>query len=583
MKKSKAALFFCGIISVLLFYLLNRAVEVYEGLSGVWIDRFNATTSLVFGEIAAQPLHISTSKYALIAGVTGAVVIWLIYLYNAFGRNNFMEGVEHGSAAWGNSADIKPFEDKDFEKNMILTQTERMSTNTRQTMRNNNSLVQGGSGSGKTRFFLKPNLMQMHTSYVVTDPKGTVLLECGKMLESGGFDIRVFNLVDFDKSMHYNPFAYIRAEQDILKLVNTLILNTKGEGEKSDFWEKAERLLYQALIGYIWYELPEIEQNFNSLLDLLNSMEVSEEDENAKCMVDILFEELEEKDPEHFAVRQYKKYKQAAGKTAKSILISCGARLSPFDIKAVRDLTEYDELSLDTIGDNKTALFIIIPDTDRTFNFLAAIMYSQMFDLLCKKADNEYKGRLPFHVRCLLDEFANIGLIPDFERLIATIRSREISACVIVQNVAQIKALYKDNAPTIVGNCDTLLFLGSGEEETKKQISEKVGKTTVDHISINESKGQNGSYSMNQQVIARDLITPSEVGLLKTDECLLFIRGVKPFHSRKFDIEGHKRYKELADYDPANYFDPMQKNEVQLPDENVSPIDLDELNALVGA
>lgn len=466
-----------------------------------------------------------------------------------------MRGVEHGSAEWGSKSDIKDFVDKTDDNNIILTNTESISINTRKTLRNNNIAVIGGSGSGKTRFFLKPNLMQLHSSYVITDPKGTVLLECGKMLVDSGYNVKVLNTINFKKSMHYNPFSYITEEKDILKFVNTLIINTNdGQNTKEDFWVKAERLLFQALIGYIHYECNEDEKNFETLLTLIDNMEVREDDEDFKSPVDELFLELEAQNPKHFAVRQYKKYKLSAGKTAKSILISVGARLAPFDIDVLREITKYDDMDLSSIGEKKTALFIIVDDTDPTFNFLVAILYTQLFNLLCNLADDKYNGRLPIHVRCLLDEFANIGQIPNFEKLIATIRSREISACVILQNISQLKAIYKDNSATIIGNCDTLLFLGSGEEETQKNISSKVGKTTIDHVSYNESRGQNSSMSVNHQIIARDLITPSEVGLLKTDECLLFLRGVKPFKSKKFTLERHKRYKLLSDYDEKNLF-----------------------------
>ncbi|MDY6228817.1 MAG: type IV secretory system conjugative DNA transfer family protein [Clostridium sp.] len=555
MKKEK--IIFTSIIAILTFYILNRISFLYQNAIGNSIERIILSIDEFSNSILSNFFFIDTTPNSILTGLIGFIGVFLVFLYKAFERGNRMEGKEHGSAEWGNKQDIKPFMDIAYEKNMLLTQTEKMTINTRQTLRNNNIFVVGGSGSGKTRFFVKPNLMQLHTSYVTTDPKGTLLPECGKMLVDNGYKVKYFNTIDFEKSMHYNPFVYIKKEKDILKLVNTIMLNTNGEGEKckEDFWVKAERLLYQALIGYIYYELPIEDRNFKALLYLLNQMEVKEDNEEFKSPIDIIFEELEEKDEDHFAVRQYKKYKMAAGKTAKSILISCGARLSPFDIKELREITEYDELELDTLGDNKQALFIIIDDTDSTFNFLVAILYTQMFNVLCNKADNEYKGRLPIHVRCLLDEFANIGRIPSFEKLIATVRSREISMVPIVQNMAQIKGLYKEQAGTIVGNCDTTLFLGSGEEETQKSISNRIGKTTIDHTSVNVSKGQSGSMSLNQQIIARDLITPAEVGLLKTDECILFIRGVKPFKSMKFKIEKHKRYKLLADYNEDNRFD----------------------------
>lgn len=423
--------------------------------------------------------------------------------------------------------------------------------------RNKNVLVVGGSGSGKTRFFVKPQLMQMHSSYVVTDPKGTVLVECGKMLQRGGYKIKSLNTINFKKSMHYNPFHYIRSEKDILKLVNTIIANTKGDGEKSgeDFWVKAERLLYCALIGYIWYEAPDYEKNFITLLDMINASEAREDDEEYESPVDILFKRLEEKEPDHFAVKQYKKYKLAAGKTAKSILISCGARLAPFDIKELRDLMEYDELELDTLGDEKTALFVIISDTDDTFNFVVAMMYTQLFNLLCDKADDEYGGRLPVHVRCLLDEFANIGQIPKFEKLIATIRSREISACVILQAQSQLKAIYKDNADTIIGNMDCTLFLGGKEKGTLKELSETLGKETIDMFNTSETRSNQNSYGLNYQKLGKELMSQDELAVMDGGKCILQLRGVRPFFSDKYDITVHPRYKQLADVDVRNRFD----------------------------
>ena len=423
--------------------------------------------------------------------------------------------------------------------------------------RNKNILVIGGSGSGKTRFFVKPNLMQMHSSYVVTDPKGTVLVECGRMLSKNDYRIKVLNTINFAKSMHYNPFAYIRSEKDILKLVNTIIVNTKGEGQQAseDFWVKAEKLYYTALIAYIWYEAPEEEQNFSMLIDLVDASEAREDDENFKNAVDLLFEELEQKNPNHFAVRQYKKYKLAAGKTAKSILISCGARLAPFDIKELRDLTAYDELELDTLGEKKTALFVIISDTDDTFNFVVAMMYSQLFNLLCDRADDVHHGRLPYHVRILADEFANIGQIPKFDKLIATIRSREISASIILQSQSQLKTIYKDAAETILGNCDTMLFLGGKESSTLKEISETLGKETIDLYNTSDTRGQSRSYGMNYQKTGKELMSRDELAVMDGSKCILQLRGVRPFFSDKFDITKHKRYKELSDYDKKNEFD----------------------------
>ena len=447
----------------------------------------------------------------ILIGIAGGAALRMVVYYKAKNAKKFRQGAEYGSARWGTAKDIEPYVDPVFENNLLLTQTERLMMSGRPKQpkyaRNKNVLVIGGSGSGKTRFYLKPNLMQMHSSYVITDPKGTVLVECGKMLQKGKYRIKVLNTINFSKSMRYNPFSYIRSEKDILKLVNTIITNTKGEGQQSgeDFWVKAEKLYYTALIAYIWYEAPEEEQNFAMLIDLIDASEAREDDENFKNPVDLLFDELEEKDPHHFAVRQYKKYKLAAGKTAKSILISCGARLAPFDIKELRELTEYDELELDTIGEQKTALFVIISDTDATFNFIVSIMYSQLFNLLCDKADDVYHGRLPVHVRCLLDEFSNIGQIPQFEKLIATIRSREISASIILQSKSQLKAIYKDHADTIEGNCDTTLFLGGKEKTTLKELAEILGKETIDLYNTSDTRGTSQSYGLNYQKTGKDM------------------------------------------------------------------------------
>ena len=467
---------------------------------------------------------------------------------------------------------LPPYMDPVFENNIILTQTERLMMSSRpknpKYARNKNVLVIGGSGSGKTRFYVKPNLMQMspNTSYVVTDPKGTILIEVGKMLVNGGYRIKVLNTINFKKSMHYNPFHYIRSERDILKLVNTIIANTKGEGDKSgeDFWVKAERLYYCALIGYIWYEAPEEEQNFSTLLEFINASEAREDDEEFKNAVDLLFEELEAEEPNHFAVRQYKKYKLAAGKTAKSILISCGARLAPFDIQELRDLMAYDEMELDMLGDQKTAMFVIISDTDDTFNFVVAIMYTQLFNLLCDKADDEHGGRLPYHVRLLLDEFANIGQIPKFDKLIATIRSREISASIILQSQSQLKSIYKDAAETIIGNCDTTLFLGGKESSTLKEISETLGKETIDLFNTSDTRGQSRSYGLNYQKTGKELMTKDELAVMDGGKCILQLRGVRPFLSDKFDITRHKRYKELSDFSKKNAFDVEQYMRCQL-------------------
>ena len=497
----------------------------------------------------------------LLIGVCCGIALRLAVYFKSKNAKKFRKGVEYGSARWGNEKDIEPYMDSVFENNILLTQTERLMMSGRprepKYARNKNILVIGGSGSGKTRFFVKPNLMQMHSSYVVTDPKGTVLIECGKMLKKGGYKIKVLNTINFAKSMHYNPFAYLRSEKDILKLVNTIIVNTKGEGQQSgeDFWVKAEKLYYTALIAYIWYEAPEEEQNFAMLIDMIDASEAREDDENFKNAVDLLFDELEEKDPNHFAVRQYKKYKLAAGKTAKSILISCGARLAPFDIKELRDLMEYDDLELDTLGEQKTALFVIISDTDATFNFVVSIMYSQLFNLLCDKADDVYNGRLPVHVRMLLDEFANIGQIPQFEKLIATIRSREISASIILQSKSQLKAIYKDNADTIEGNCDTTLFLGGKEKTTLKELAEVLGKETIDLYNTSDTRGTSQSYGLNYQKTGKELMSQDEIAVMDGGKCIMQLRGVRPFFSDKFDITKHGRYRELSDYDQKNTFD----------------------------
>ena len=497
----------------------------------------------------------------ILAGVIFAGIIKLIIYEKGKNRKKFRQGKEYGSARWGNSIDIEPYIDPKFENNVLITNTERITMNNRpknpKYARNKNVLVIGGSGSGKTRFYVKPNLMQMHSSYVVTDPKGTLINECGKMLYDNGYEIKVLNTINFRKSMKYNPFAYIKSEKDILKLVQTIIANTKGEGEKAgeDFWVKAEKLYYTALIGYIFYEAPVEEQNFATLLDMIDASEVREDDEQYMNPVDRLFEALEKKDPQHFAVKQYKKYKLAAGKTAKSILISCGARLAPFDIKELRNLMSEDELELDKTGDKKTALFVIISDTDDTFNFVVSIMYSQLFNLLCDKADDEYGGRLPVHVRCLLDEFANIGLIPKFEKLIATIRSREISASIILQAQSQLKAIYKDNADTIVGNCDSTLFLGGKEKTTLKELSESLGKETIDLFNQSETRSNQKSYGLNYQKLGKELMSQDEITVMDGGKCIYQLRGVRPFYSDKFDITKHKNYKLLEDYDKKNLFD----------------------------
>ncbi|HEN6034868.1 TPA: type IV secretory system conjugative DNA transfer family protein [Streptococcus agalactiae] len=497
----------------------------------------------------------------VLMGVGVAALIKFIVYTKGKNAKKFRQGKEYGSARWGTRKDIEPYVDEKFQNNILLTQTERLTMNGRPAnpkyARNKNVLVIGGSGSGKTRFYVKPNLMQMHSSYCVTDPKGTIVIECGKMLEDNGYEIKILNTINFKKSMKYNPFAYLRSEKDILKLVQTIIANTKGEGEKAgeDFWVKAEKLYYTALIGYIFYEAPREEKNFATLLDMIDASEVREDDETYMNPIDRLFEALEKKEPTHFAVKQYKKYKLAAGKTAKSILISCGARLAPFDIQELRDLMKEDELELDTLGDRKTALFVIISDTDDTFNFVVSIMYSQLFNLLCDKADDEYGGRLPVHVRCLLDEFANIGLIPKFEKLIATIRSREISASIILQAQSQLKAIYKDNADTIVGNCDSTLFLGGKEKTTLKELSETLGKETIDLYNTSETRSNANSYGLNYQKTGKELMSQDEITVMDGSKCIFQLRGVRPFLSDKFDITKHKNYKLLEDYDKKNVFD----------------------------
>ena len=512
-------------------------------------------------ELNSMSLFPSLYLIDIIMGIGMAVLIKFVVYTKGKNAKKFRQGKEYGSARWGNRKDIEPYMDENFQNNILLTKTERLSMNGRPSnpkyARNKNVLVIGGSGSGKTRFYVKPNLMQMHSSYCVTDPKGTIVLECGKMLEDNGYEIRILNTINFKKSMKYNPFSYIHSEKDILKLVQTIIANTKGEGEKAgeDFWVKAEKLYYTALIAYIYYEAPKEEKNFATLLDMIDASEVREDDENYKNPIDRLFEALEKKEPRHFAVKQYKKYKLAAGKTAKSILISCGARLAPFDIQELRDLMSEDELELDCIGDRKTALFVIISDTDDTFNFVVSIMYSQLFNLLCDKADDVYGGRLLVHVRFLLDEFANIGLIPKFEKLIATIRSREISASIILQAQSQLKAIYKDNADTIIGNCDSTLFLGGKEKTTLKELSETLGKETIDLYNISETKSNQNSFAMNYQKTGKDLMSQDEITVMDGGKCIFQLRGVRPFFSDKFDITKHKNYKFLEDYDKKNVFD----------------------------
>ena len=516
----------------------------------------------LFGAIPAafgNPLP-SFNVLDLCVGLVCGLLLRLAVYLRGKNAKKYRHNIEYGAARFGTVEDIRPYIDPKFQNNIILTQTERLTMDSRpknaKTARNKNVLIVGGSGSGKTRFFIKPNLMQLHSSYVVTDPKGQLVLETGRLLERAGYKISVLNTINFKKSMHYNPFSYIHSEKDILKLVTCLIANTTGSGQKGDeFWTNAEKLLYMALIGYIHYEAPEEEQNFGTMLEMLNSMEVREDDEEFKNPVDCLFDELKAKDPEHFAVRQYAKYKLAAGKTAKSILVSCGARLAPFDIAELRDVTAYDELALDTLGDRKTALFLIMSDTDSTFNFLISMVYTQLFNLLCEKADDVYGGRLPVHVRCLIDECANIGQIPNLEKLMATIRSREISACLVLQAQSQLKALYKDNADTIIGNCDSRLFLGGSEPSTLKELSQSLGKETIDTYNTGESRGRETSHSLNYQKLGRELMSVDDLATLDGGKCILQVRGLRPFLSDKYDITKHPNYKYLSDADPKNTFD----------------------------
>ena len=594
----KKKLFLTNFPYLICGYITDKIAWLYrvsDGATG-W-DKLMETLNY-FERAFADPFP-SMYYMDLLYGFAGGVAIKLIVYYRSKNAKKYRQGVEYGSARWGTEKDIQPYKDPVFENNIILTATEWLMMSGRpknpKFARNKNILVIGGSGSGKTRFFVKPNLMQMHSSYVVTDPKGTVLVEVGKLLARGApmtdengklvrdkngkvvyepYKIKVLNTINFKKSMHYNPFVYIRSEKDILKLVTTIIANTKGAGQQAgeDFWVKAEKLYYCALIGYIWYEGREEEKNFNTLLAMINASEAREDDENFKNPVDLMFEELEQRDPEHFAVRQYKKYKLAAGKTAKSILISCGARLAPFDIKELRELMSYDELELDMLGDRKTALFVIISDTDDTFNFVVSMMYTQLFNLLCDRADDVYDGRLPIHVRCLLDEFANIGQIPKFEKLIATIRSREISASIILQSKSQLKAIYKDNADTIEGNCDSTIFLGGKEKTTLKEMAELLGKETIDLYNTSDTRGSQRSYGMNYQKTGKELMSQDEIAVMDGGKCILQLRGVRPFFSDKYDICKHKNYRYLSDYDKKNRFDIekyLSTNLVLKPDDTV--------------
>ena len=507
----------------------------------------------------ANPLP-SLHPLDLLVGLCCGAGLWLAVYLRGKNAKKYRHGMEYGSARWGTAKDIEPFMAPKFADNIILTKTERLMMSNRppdpKNARNKNVLVVGGSGSGKTRFWLKPNLLQCHSSYVVTDPKGSIVLECGNAMLKNGYKVRILNTINFKKSMHYNPFAYVHSEKDILKLVTTLMTNTKGEGSGGDpFWEKSERLLLTALIAYLHYEAPVEEQNFATLLEMLNTMQVLEDDEEYQNPVDLLFEELAKKKPNSFAGRQYKLYKLAAGKTAKSILISCGARLAPFDIQELRDLTMYDELALDTLGDKKTALFLIMSDTDSTFNFLISMVYTQLFNLLCDKADDVYGGKLPIHVRCLIDECANIGQIPNLEKLVATIRSREISACLVLQARSQLKAIYKDNADTIVGNMDSQIFLGGSEPGTLKDLSEMLGKETIDSFNTSDTRGNSPSYGTSFQKLGHELLSRDEIAVLDGGKCILQLRGVRPFLSDKYDLTQHPNYKLTSDYDPKNTFD----------------------------
>ena len=576
------------LLFVWLFMKVGEAFRLSPGadLSGKLLNIMQGITAAF-----ESPLP-SLNGQDFLIGVAGTVILRIAVYMKGKNAKKYRKGVEYGSARWGTAEDIKPYIDPVFDNNIPLTQTERLTMNSRpkspKYARNKNILVIGGSGSGKTRFFVKPSLMQctskdFPTSYIVTDPKGTLILETGKMLQRFGYRIKALNTINFKKSMKYNPFAYLRSEKDILKLVNTIIANTKGEGEKSgeDFWVKSERLFYCALIGYIHYEAPEEEKNFTTLLDMINASEAREDDPEFQSPVDLMFERLEEKDPEHFAVRQYKKFLLSAGKTRSSILISCGARLAPFDIKELRELMETDEMELDTIGDRKTALFVIISDTDDTFNFVVSILYTQLFNLLCDKADDVYGGRLPVHVRCLLDEFANIGQIPKFDKLIATIRSREISASIILQSQSQLKAIYKDNADTIIGNCDTTLFLGGKEKTTLKEMSELLGKETIDLYNTSENRGREKTYGLNYQKLGKELMSQDEIAVMDGGKCILQVRGARPFFSDKFDITKHPRYKFLSDFDKKNEFD-IEKYLKRRP-EIIKPDDPFDLNEIDGA
>ena len=571
---------------IIAFYMVEKAAWLYRHCNGdTVVDRL-MVLFMNFG-LAYKSVLPSFHPFDLMVGLVGAAALKAVIYFKGKNAKKYRQGEEYGSARWGNQKDIEPFIDPVFENNVILTQTERLMMSGRpkhpKYARNKNVIVIGGSGSGKTRFYVKPNLMQMpqKVSYVVTDPKGTIIVECGKMLSDAGYKIKVLNTINFKKSMHYNPFAYVHSEKDILKLVTTLMTNTKGEGSGGDpFWEKSERLLLTALIAYLHYEAPVEEQNFATLLEMLNTMQVLEDDEEYQNPVDLLFEELAKKKPNSFAGRQYKLYKLAAGKTAKSILISCGARLAPFDIQELRDLTMYDELQLDTLGDKKTALFLIMSDTDSTFNFLISMVYTQLFNLLCDKADDVYGGKLPIHVRCLIDECANIGQIPNLEKLVATTRSREISACLVLQARSQLKAIYKDNADTIVGNMDSQIFLGGSEPTTLKDLSEMLGKETIDSYNNSDTRGNSPSYGTNYQKLGHELMSRDELAVLDGGKCILQLRGVRPFLSDKYDLTQHPNYKYTSDYDPKNALDIekfLNRKEKIHPDDTFIMVDADSL------
>ena len=594
-KNRKQKTIFTGIISLLFFYLCNRVALVFEGITNVNIlEKANAAIDGIIPAITAQPFLLGTTKGSLLAGAIGAACVWLAYVYVAFGSKKYMPGVEHGSAEWGTTSDSANYTDKDAANNILLTETEKLSmsdrmkrTDTDDFNRNKNVLIIGGSGSGKTRFYIKPNIMQLHSSFVITDPKGSLIHETGKMLMDNGYKIKVFDLINRDKSDLYNPFEYMKTEDDVLKLINNLMVNTNSPQSKSagDFWEKAETALLEAIFGYILCEAPKADQTIATAMEMLRLAKVKEDNEEYQSPLDIIFEELKAENPDHFAVRQYDIYKFAAGKTAKSILISVGVRLAPFNITNIRNIVSGDTIGLDMIGSEKTALFIILPDTDKSFNFLAAMLFQQMFDILVYRADHDYKGKLPFHVRCLMDEFSNIGQIPQLEVLISTIRSRGISLNIVLQNLAQIKNLYKDTWEIITGNCDSLLFLGGMEQSTLEYISKMCGKTTIDNRNTSESRGQSGSYSMQYQIMGRDLITPDEVGGMKGRTCILKVRGCNPFRSQKYNIEKHKNYKLLSDADEKNWFEIEQRDALE--DEallanvtEVQVVQLTELNTL---